>query len=75
MKEDKIIEGHIQENLIKYLKTSDEYILEGAELISRMGKLLSKYKVGDKISDEDMKLFIRSSELVVLIEITKCLEK
>lgn len=60
-------------NMIKELGTHKEYIDELIEITFKMLKIMDKEE--SEITDEDKQLLKRSSELILLLEVTEALEK
>ena len=63
----------IPSGLLRHLRSAGEYINEGMEISKKMITLMDKKT--EELTDEEKAIFIRSSELVLLIETTMKIER
>ena len=63
----------IPSGLLRHLRSVGEYINEGMEISKKMVGLMDKKP--EELTDEEKAIFVRSSELVLLIETTMKIER
>lgn len=65
----------VSKQLLKYLDTPINYIQEGVKLTSDFDRIKKKVENDEKLTEKDKKILQRSSELVLLIQVTQAMNK